>query len=67
MQKHLNLKIKFREGFRPFAPSVLEEDVAQYFNCSAPSPYMLLVCEVKNSLKIALPLDYSALPMMQRL
>lgn len=67
MQKHLNLKIKFREGFRPFAPSVLEEDVAQYFNCSAPSPYMLLVCEVKDSLKIALPLDYSALPMMQRL
>ncbi len=67
MQKHLNLKIKFREGFRPFAPSVLEEDVDQYFNCSTPSPYMLFVCDVKDSLKIALPPDYATLPMMQRL
>jgi carbamoyltransferase len=43
MQKRLNLKVKFREGFRPFAPSVLEEDVAEHFDLDRPSPYMLLV------------------------
>lgn len=43
MQRNLNLKIKYRESFRPFAPSVLVEDVGQYFELQRPSPYMLLV------------------------
>ena len=46
MQRNLNLKIKYRESFRPFAPSVLAEDAAQYFNLDAESPYMLLVADV---------------------
>lgn len=49
MQKKLNLKIKQREGFRPFAPSVLEEDVAEYFETETPSPYMLFTAPVKAS------------------
>lgn len=48
MQSKLNLKIKYRESFRPFAPSVLEERMADYFELSAPSPYMLLVDKVKK-------------------
>ncbi|MDH7604360.1 MAG: carbamoyltransferase [Melioribacter sp.] len=48
MQKKINLKIKFRESFRPFAPSVLEEKVSEYFNLDRPSPYMLLVADVKE-------------------
>jgi carbamoyltransferase len=46
MQKTLNLKIKFRESFRPFAPSVLREDVADWFELEGDSPYMLLVADV---------------------
>ncbi len=46
MQKKLNLKIKFRESFRPFAPAVLEEDISAWFNYSGKSPYMLMVAEV---------------------
>ncbi|MBA4395821.1 MAG: hypothetical protein C0394_00305 [Syntrophus sp. (in: bacteria)] len=46
MQKHLNLKIKFRESFRPFAPSVLAEDAREYFDLDTASPYMLLVAPV---------------------
>ena len=46
MQSIMNLKIKFRESFRPFAPSVLEERVADYFELDGPSPYMLLVADV---------------------
>ena len=42
MQKKLNLKIKYREGFRPFAPSVLEEDISTFFDIDTISPYMLL-------------------------
>ena len=49
MQKLLNLKVKFRESFRPFAPSVLREDVADWFDLDADSPYMLLVANVKES------------------
>jgi carbamoyltransferase len=49
MQKKLNLKIKYREGFRPFAPSVLVEDGEQYFDLQTPSPYMLLVAPVQES------------------
>jgi carbamoyltransferase len=43
MQKNMNLKIKFRESFRPFAPAVLEEDIKKYFNIKTKSPYMILV------------------------
>jgi carbamoyltransferase len=48
MQALMNIKIKFREGFRPFAPSVLEENVSDYFDLNTPSPYMLLVADVKK-------------------
>ena len=46
MQKELNLKVKFRESFRPFAPSVLRDDVSEWFDLNYDSPYMLLVAEV---------------------
>ena len=46
MQKKLNLKVKYRESFRPFAPAVLREDAAQWFELDGDSPYMLLVAEV---------------------
>ncbi len=49
MQQRLNLKIKFREGFRPFAPSVREEDAAEYFELDAASPYMLMVAPVREA------------------
>jgi carbamoyltransferase len=49
MQKTLNLKIKYRESFRPFAPSVIDEDVADYFELDEPSPYMLIVADVKRN------------------
>jgi carbamoyltransferase len=48
MQSIMNLKIKFRESFRPFAPSVLREDVAQYFDLDVSSPYMLIVAPVQE-------------------
>ena len=48
MQKTLNLKVKYRESFRPFAPSVLREDVKEWFELDHDSPYMLLVAEVRN-------------------
>ncbi len=48
MQKNLNLKVKYRESFRPFAPSVLREDVADWFELNDDSPYMLLVADVKT-------------------
>ncbi|MDA7948068.1 MAG: carbamoyltransferase [Hyphomicrobiaceae bacterium] len=48
MQKTLNLRIKYRESFRPFAPSVLREDVAEYFELESDSPYMLLVADVQK-------------------
>ncbi len=51
MQKVLNLKVKYRESFRPFAPSVLREDVADWFELDADSPYMLLVAPVKENLR----------------
>ena len=52
MQKELNLKIKFRESFRPFAPSVLREDLNEWFELDGDSPYMLLVSEVKKDKQI---------------
>jgi carbamoyltransferase len=48
MQKTLNLKIKYRESFRPFAPSVLREDLSDWFDCNVDSPYMLLVAPVRE-------------------
>lgn len=55
MQQQLNLKIKFRESFRPFAPAVLEEDAADYFEISAPSPYMTFVQQVKADQRAKIP------------
>ncbi len=52
MQKKLNLKIKFRESFRPFAPSVLREDVNKWFEINCDSPYMLLVADIKKEIQI---------------
>ena len=52
MQKELNLKVKFRESFRPFAPSVLKEDVNEWFDLNSDSPYMLLVAEVKKNIQV---------------
>ncbi len=52
MQKNLNLKVKYRESFRPFAPSVLKEDLSKWFDMDIESPYMLLVAEVNPEKKI---------------
>jgi carbamoyltransferase len=54
MQSVLNLKVKFRESFRPFAPAVLSEDAKDWFDCGGDSPYMLLVAEVLRSRRRAL-------------
>jgi carbamoyltransferase len=54
MQANMNLKIKFRESFRPFAPSVLEEDAGKYFALKQSSPYMLLVADVQEEHRLAL-------------
>ncbi len=51
-QKELNLKVKFRESFRPFAPSVLREDVFDWFDINIDSPYMLLVADIKKNIQI---------------
>jgi carbamoyltransferase len=67
MQKKLNLKIKYREGFRPFAPSVLEEDIGEYFDLDRESPYMLLVAPIREDRKIPLPDGYSEKPLYERL
>ena len=58
MQKKLNLKIKYREGFRPFAPSVLEEDFSDFFEGESMSPYMLMVKKIQEKIKISVPLEY---------
>lgn len=52
MQKLLNLKVKYRESFRPFAPSVLREDVAEWFDLDEDSPYMLFVADVKTKHRV---------------
>jgi carbamoyltransferase len=57
MQAQLNLKIKFREGFRPFAPSVLKERVSDYFELDRESPYMLLVAPVMKERQIPMTED----------
>ena len=67
MQKKMNLMIKFREGFRPFAPTVLEEDIQEYFDLDKPSPYMLLVIPVKKERLKPVPPGYHQLPLRERL
>jgi len=52
MQKNLNLKVKYRESFRPFAPSILNEDLSNWFNLNVESPYMLLVADINYEKKI---------------
>ncbi len=67
MQRKINLKIKFREGFRPFAPSVLEEDVQQYFDCQQPSPYMLITAPLIESRRNQEPENYQQYNLYERL
>ncbi|MDD2659435.1 MAG: carbamoyltransferase [Methylococcales bacterium] len=61
MQSVLNLKVKYRESFRPFAPSVLREDVADWFELNSDSPYMLLVSDVAEGRRIAMNPEQQAL------
>ncbi|KUL94102.1 hypothetical protein DK26_20620 [Bosea sp. WAO] len=61
MQKTLNLKVKYRESFRPFAPSVLREDVADWFDLVGDSPYMLLVADVREELRREMTAEEKAL------
>ena len=61
MQKQLNLKVKYRESFRPFAPAVLFEDSKKYFDIEGESPYMLLVADVKDEHRIAMTEEEKAL------
>lgn len=67
MQKKLNLKIKFREGFRPFAPSVLAEHAKNYFEIDISSPYMLFTAPVAEEIRNPIPKDYENMELMQRL
>ncbi len=67
MQKKLNVKIKFRESFRPFAPSVLAEDCQQYFEHDSISPYMLLVQPVKKERRKPLPEGFNSLSIKDKL
>jgi len=61
MQKSLNLRVKYRESFRPFAPAVLREDVGEWFEFAGDSPYMLLVAEVAKHRRWSMTLDEEAL------
>lgn len=67
MQKKLNLEIKYRESFRPFAPAVLEEDVSFYFKTESVSPYMLTTVPLKKNQRYALPEDYEMLHWQNKL
>jgi carbamoyltransferase len=67
MQKKMNLKIKYREGFRPFAPTVLEEDVQDHFELDRRSPYMLLVLPIRQEKRVPLPANYHELSLSERL
>jgi carbamoyltransferase len=67
MQKKMNLKIKYREGFRPFAPTVLEEDISKYFVLNNTSPYMLLVIPVKEDRRNSVPEGYNDMELYKRL
>jgi carbamoyltransferase len=61
MQKNLNLKVKYRESFRPFAPAVLREDVSEWFELDSDSPYMLLVADVRDGKRRQMTADQEAL------
>ena len=61
MQINLNLKVKYRESFRPFAPSVLSDDVSDWFKIDVDSPYMLLVANVKDNKQIKMTDDQKKL------
>jgi carbamoyltransferase len=61
MQSVMNLKIKYRESFRPFAPSVLREKVSEYFEMDVDSPYMLLVAPVRKSRRVEMNAEQKAL------
>lgn len=61
MQRNLNLKVKFRESFRPFAPAVLREDLTDWFKINCDSPYMLLVADVKEDKHLSLDENYTTL------
>ncbi len=67
MQKKLNLKIKYRESFRPFAPAVLAEEAHKYFKPGSPSPYMMLVQVIREERRIKLPENYHSLPLTDKL
>jgi carbamoyltransferase len=67
MQDKINKSIKYREGFRPFAPALLREDVKNYFALDADSPYMLLVAPIKEAFRKALPAAYNSLDLWQKL
>ena len=67
MQQKINRKIKYREGFRPFAPSVMEEETEEYFELDRPSPYMLLVVPIAAKRKKPEPAGYHELTMYDRL
>jgi len=67
MQKKLNLKIKYREGFRPFAPSVIEEDFDIYFNGNSKNPYMMFVHPINEKLKVKVPANYFKSSYLDRL
>ncbi len=67
MQRKLNVKIKFRESFRPFAPSVLAEDCSNYFDHDSVSPYMLLVQPVSCKRRKPLPVDYNSYSIKDKL
>ena len=61
MQSVMNLKVKFRESFRPFAPSVLHERLGDYFEQRSPSPYMLMVAPVKEELRLPMTVEQQKL------
>ena len=66
-QKTINLKIKYRESFRPFAPSIREENISDYFDIDRPSPYMLLVADLKKDKQIPMTLDQESYFGLQKL
>ncbi|HTB26676.1 MAG TPA: carbamoyltransferase C-terminal domain-containing protein, partial [Puia sp.] len=67
MQRKLNLKIKYREGFRPFAPSVLYESTKDFFDLDTVSPYMLLIADVNKERRKKLPDNYHNMDLWDRL
>lgn len=66
MQSKMNLKIKYRESFRPFAPTVLEEQVSQWFELGRESPYMLLVAPVRDNKRLEVTEDFNGFDKLKR-